>query len=78
MGSRIDRRQIFLDIDGTLAMLGSAPGTATVEAVRTARKNGPMVFLSTGRARDGVPNAIEALGFDGGIYFDGGYAEADC
>lgn len=78
MGSRIDRRLIFLDIDGTLAMLGSAPGTATVEAVRTARKNGHMVFLSTGRARYGVPSTIEAIGFDGGIYFAGGYAEADC
>jgi hypothetical protein len=68
---------IFFDIDGTLAMPGNAPSKATVEAIRSCRRNGSKVFISTGRTKDTVPSEITAIGFDGGIYSAGGRIIAD-
>lgn len=63
---------LFLDIDGTLAYPREDPSPATVEAIRRARTKGHRVFLSTGRTEDTVPEAVRAIGFDGGIYSAGG------
>jgi hypothetical protein len=63
---------LFFDIDGTLADLGHVPSPATVETIRACRANGHKVFLSTGRTLNMVPEAIAAIGFDGGIYSAGG------
>lgn len=59
-------RAIFLDIDGTYADHGLAP-EAHVDAVRTARKLGHLVFVCTGRPLAMVPDHILAAGFDGTI-----------
>lgn len=59
-------RAIFLDIDGTYADHGVVPD-AHVEAVRTARQRGHLVFLCTGRPLSMVPGHILAPGFDGTI-----------
>lgn len=66
------KKLIFLDIDGTIAMPGTPPSPATVDAIRQARRNGHWVFLSTGRALCNIDPAIAAIGFDGGIYHAGG------
>ena len=63
---------LFFDIDGTLAMPGKLPGAETVSAIRAARANGHRVLLSTGRPEYSIPEAINAIGFDGGIYCAGG------
>lgn len=57
-------RAIFLDIDGTYADHGLAPD-AHVEAVRTARRLGHLVFVCTGRPLSMVPGHILDAGFDG-------------
>lgn len=67
---------IFFDIDGTLALPGKAPSSATVRAIRSARKRGHMAFISTGRPHGLVPPEIQAVGFDGGIYSAGGHIVA--
>ena len=59
-------RAIFLDIDGTYADHGLAPD-AHVEAVRTARRLGHLVFVCTGRPLSMVPGHILEAGFDGTI-----------
>jgi Cof subfamily protein (haloacid dehalogenase superfamily) len=59
-------RAIFLDIDGTYADHGLAPA-AHVEAVRTARGIGHLVFVCTGRPLSMVPGHILEAGFDGVI-----------
>ncbi|PNI06978.1 haloacid dehalogenase [Arthrobacter sp. AFG7.2] len=59
-------RAIFLDIDGTYADHGLAPD-AHVEAVRTARRRGHLVFVCTGRPLSMVPGHILEAGFDGTI-----------
>jgi hypothetical protein len=63
---------LFFDIDGTLADLGHGPSPATVETIRACRAKGNKVFISTGRTKGMVPEAIAAIGFDGGIYSAGG------
>ena len=69
-------RAIFLDIDGTYADHGLAP-EAHVEAVRTARRNGHLVFVCTGRPLSMVPGHILAAGFDGVITGAGARVEMD-
>ena len=59
-------RAVFLDIDGTYADHGLAP-EAHVEAVRTARRRGHLVFVCTGRPLSMVPGHILDAGFDGVI-----------
>ncbi|BCW81916.1 MULTISPECIES: HAD family hydrolase [Micrococcaceae] len=67
MSSHTQRpRAIFLDIDGTYADHGLAP-EAHVDAVRTARKLGHLVFVCTGRPLSMVPGHILEAGFDGTI-----------
>lgn len=66
MTSTPTARAVFLDIDGTYADHGLAP-EAHVEAVRTARQLGHLVFVCTGRPLAMVPDHILAAGFDGTI-----------
>lgn len=68
---------LFFDIDGTLAYPRCDPSTATVTAIRQARRNGNKVFLCTGRTLENVPNSIMNIGFDGGIYSAGGKIVAE-
>lgn len=65
-------RLIFFDIDGTISYSGQSPSPSTVQAIRSARKNGHKVFISTGRTIDSIPPMVAEIGFDGGIYSAGG------
>jgi Cof subfamily protein (haloacid dehalogenase superfamily) len=69
-------RAIFLDIDGTYADHGLAPD-AHVEAVRTARRLGHLVFVCTGRPLSMVPGHILDAGFDGTITGAGARVEVN-
>lgn len=67
------RKLLFYDIDGTLAAGGSGRVSETVkEAIRQARRNGHLAFISTGRSEPMVNASIKEIGFDGGIYSAGG------
>ena len=57
---------LFFDADGTLIdeEKHSVP-TNAAEAVRTARKNGNLVFLNTGRPYGQTARDVLAIGFDG-------------
>ena len=66
---------IFLDVDGTLVDYeGQIPASA-VEAVQQARKNGHLVYVSTGRSRAEMPQDIWDIGLDGMIGGNGSYVE---
>ena len=71
----ISPRIAFVDVDGTLMETGSAIADSTIDAVRTARSNGHLVYLSTGRASVEIYPAIRDIGFDGAISSGGGFAE---
>ena len=61
----MNRKCIFLDIDGTLTPAGSNyPPESAMKAVRAAQSNGHMVFLCTGRNPDMLAPVL-SYGFDG-------------
>ena len=68
----MDKKIIFLDIDGTLTEPGTnVPPASAMEAVRKAQANGHMIFLCTGR-NYGMFQKVYKLGFDGAIGSGGG------
>ena len=71
----ISPRIAFVDVDGTLMETGSAIAESAIDAVRAARRNRHLVYLSTGRASVEIYPAIRDIGFDGVISSGGGFAE---
>ncbi len=71
----MDRKLIFLDIDGTLTEPGkNVPPQSAVEAVRRARGKGHKVVLCSGR-NYGMLFPVMQYGFDGLVASAGGYIE---
>ena len=66
----------FLDIDGTIAMPGSDPTPTLRRAIKLLQAQGDKVFLCTGRSTGFVPEAVQAIPWDGGVYSAGGYVLA--
>lgn len=72
----MDRKLIFLDVDGTLTPPGGyVPPDSAVRAIRRARELGHKVFLCSGR-NYGMLEPLHKYGFDGGIASCGGYVYA--
>ena len=72
----MNKKLIFLDIDGTLTPAGSnIPPESAMEAVRRAQANGHKVFLCTGR-NPAMLAPVLALGFEGAVAGAGGYVFA--
>lgn len=69
----MDKKLIFLDIDGTLIAPLSTPTPQVRQAVRQARSNGHLVFLCTGRNLPIIGPDILEIGFDGVIASAGAY-----
>lgn len=72
----MDKKLIFLDIDGTLVSAMKAPSARVTEAVRGARENGNKAFLCTGRNMAIIGEDIRRVGFDGIIASAGAHVEA--
>ncbi len=73
----MERKLIFLDIDGTLTLPGSnVPPASALTAIRKARQKGNKVFLCTGR-NPGMLAPVLAYGFDGYVGSGGGYVVCD-
>ena len=70
----MNKKLIFLDIDGTLTSPGSnVPPESALAAVRAAREAGHLVFLCSGR-NYGMLSPLLAYGcFDGAVASGGGY-----
>jgi Cof subfamily protein (haloacid dehalogenase superfamily) len=59
------RKIIFVDIDGTLMGADQIiPGSA-ITACRTARKNGHLLYICSGRPFGDIPDEVKTIGFDG-------------
>ena len=72
----MQKKLIFLDIDGTLTPAGSnVPPESAMEAIRRAQAKGHLVFLCTGR-NPAMLAPVLALGFDGAVAGAGGYVFA--
>lgn len=73
----MNKKAIFLDIDGTLVNHhGKIPDSAR-EAIAAARKNGHVIFVCTGRSRAEIPEEIFKMNLDGIIGAAGGYVELE-
>ena len=72
----MNRKLIFLDIDGTLTPAGSNnPPASAMAAIRKAQAKGHPVFLCTGR-NPGMLAPVLALGFEGAVACGGGHVFA--
>jgi Cof subfamily protein (haloacid dehalogenase superfamily) len=67
---------VFLDIDGTLASRVTHVPASAKRACRTARENGHLLYIASGRAKIQIPPKILAIGFDGVISSGGAFIEA--
>lgn len=77
-GGRMNRKLIFLDIDGTLLPPGEMLiPDSTLQALRAARANGHKLFLCTGRNLHMTAPLLEYGCFDGAICSAGGYVLCD-
>lgn len=65
---------MFIDVDGTILEHGSVIAPSTVTAIRTARANGHLVYLCTGRSAGDLHPSVRAIGFDGAITNGGAFA----
>ena len=73
---KMNRKLIFLDVDGTFTAPGGyEPPASAVRAVKRARELGHKVFLCSGR-NYGMLSPLHKYGFDGGIASCGGYVYA--
>lgn len=72
----MERKLIFLDIDGTLVSGLGSPSPLVREAVRSARAKGHLAFLCTGRNMPIIVPKILEIGFDGVIASAGAHIEA--
>lgn len=71
----MEKKVIFLDIDGTLTRPGSnEPPASAIWAIDRAREKGHYVFLCTGRNYD-MLRPLLRYGFDGVAASSGGYIE---
>lgn len=69
----MEKKVIFLDIDGTLTVAGSnVPPDSALQAIRAAQDKGHQVFLCTGRNYDMLKSLL-SYGFDGVVASAGGY-----
>jgi len=67
------QRIVFIDVDGTILEHGSVIAPSTVAAIRTARRNGHLVYLCTGRSAADIHPDVRAIGFDGVISNGGAF-----
>ena len=72
----MEKKLIFLDIDGTLTPAGSnTPPASAMRAIRAAQTKGHRVFLCTGR-NPGMLAPVLDLGFEGAVACAGGHVFA--
>lgn len=72
----MDRKLIFLDIDGTLVAALSSPSPGVRAAIQSVRAKGHLAFLSTGRNLAIIGRDILEVGFDGMVASAGAYVQA--
>jgi len=71
----MEKKIIFLDIDGTLVTDDGWVPESAVKACIQARQNGHLIYLCTGRSKPEIYDFIIEIGFDGIIGAGGGFVE---
>lgn len=73
----MEKKIIFLDIDGTLVLDNQEIPLSAIQACQEARKNGHKIYLCTGRSKPEIYDSIMEIGFDGVIGAGGGFVESN-
>lgn len=73
--NNLNKKMIFLDVDGTLVDYENRLPETAVTAIRRARRAGHRVYLCTGRSRAEVYPELWDIGLDGMIGGNGSYVE---
>jgi len=68
------RRIVFIDIDGTILEHGARMSPSTPVAIATARANGHLVYLCTGRSAGDINPRVREIEVDGAITNGGAFA----
>ncbi len=71
----MNKKAIFLDVDGTIVDYENNLPKSTVTAIKEARKNGHKVYMCTGRSKAEIQDFLWDIGFDGLIGGNGSYVE---
>lgn len=71
----MERKVIFLDVDGTLVDYHNQLPASAITAVKEARQKGHLVFVCTGRSKAEMQTDIWEMGIDGMIGGNGSYIE---
>lgn len=72
----MEKKYIFLDIDGTLVGYDAQIPPSAIRALKLARANGHRVIIATGRQMSQIyPSLLSALDFDGIIASTGAHVE---
>lgn len=71
----MEKKAIFLDVDGTLVANHGKMTEQVKKAITLARNQGHKVFICTGRNKIGIRNELEEVNFDGFIASAGSYIE---
>ena len=73
----MNRKVVFIDVDGTLVDYENKLPDSAVTAIRQARENGHKVYICTGRSKAEVYQELWDIGLDGMIGGNGSYVEDD-
>lgn len=65
MKDRMDRKLIFLDIDGTILAPGKGISQGVKDGLQKARENGHQIFICTGRSCHMLPEEMQNMELDG-------------
>lgn len=72
MFQKLEKKAIFIDIDGTLMSGGELPSKYNICQLRRVRQQGDMVFLNTGRSYGYIPRQLREADYIDGIVAGGG------
>lgn len=71
----MNKKIIFIDVDGTLISYDKYLPISAIEAIKMARINGHLIFLCTGRSKAQIYKRIWDIGVDGYVGGNGSYIE---
>lgn len=71
----MNKKVLFVDVDGTLCGKKNCPPESAKIAIQKARANGHRVYICTGRSKAEVTDEIWSVGLDGMIGGNGSYVE---
>jgi len=73
----LEKKYIFLDVDGTLVDYHNHLPESAVQAIHQAQANGHKIYTVTGRSKAEMYKEILDIGFDGYIGGNGSYIESE-